>query len=169
MLKGAFKERTVDKLYHALVQGHPDPSAGTIDAPIGRHPTTDWKFAVVAGGRPSVTHYETIEAFRAATLLEIRLETGRTHQIRVHFSALRHPCVGDPPTGPTPRWPAGWACAGSGCTPGRSASRIPPTVAGRSSPARTRPTWSMRSSCCATDPMMPGETTDATDPARCER
>ena len=95
VLKRAFKERTVDKGYHALVQGHPDPSSGTIDAPIDRHPKHDYKFAVVAGGRPSVTHYETVEAFRAASLVDIKLETGRTHQIRVHFSALRHPCVGD--------------------------------------------------------------------------
>lgn len=95
VLKRAFKERTVEKGYHALVQGHPDPSTGTIDAPIDRHPKHDYKFAVVAGGRPSVTHYETVEAFRAATLVDIRLETGRTHQIRVHFAALRHPCVGD--------------------------------------------------------------------------
>ena len=94
-LKRAFKERTVDKIYHALVQGHPDPLQGTIDAPIGRHPGHDYKFAVVAGGKPSVTHYEMLEAFRAASLLEVHLETGRTHQIRVHFSALRHPCVGD--------------------------------------------------------------------------
>ncbi len=94
-LKRAFRERTVDKTYHALVQGHPDPTRGTVDAPIDRHPTHDYKWAVVAGGRPSVTHYETLEAFRAATLLEIHLETGRTHQIRVHMAALRHPCVGD--------------------------------------------------------------------------
>ncbi|SDF56137.1 23S rRNA pseudouridine1911/1915/1917 synthase [Blastococcus aurantiacus] len=94
-LKAAFKERTVEKGYHALVQGHPDPSRGTIDAPIDRHPKHDWRFAVVQGGRPSVTHYEVMEAFPAASLVDIRLETGRTHQIRVHFSALRHPCVGD--------------------------------------------------------------------------
>jgi 23S rRNA pseudouridine1911/1915/1917 synthase len=94
-LKAAFKERTVDKRYSALVQGHPDPSRGTIDAPIDRHPTADWRFAVVSGGRPSVTHYEVVEAFRAASLVDVKLETGRTHQIRVHFSALRHPCVGD--------------------------------------------------------------------------
>jgi len=95
LLKRAFKQRTVDKLYSALVQGHPDPSRGTIDAPIDRHPSADYKFAVVSGGRPSVTHYETVEAFRGASLLDVRLETGRTHQIRVHMAAVRHPCVGD--------------------------------------------------------------------------
>ncbi|SER98566.1 23S rRNA pseudouridine1911/1915/1917 synthase [Actinokineospora terrae] len=95
VLKRAFKERTVEKRYHALVQGHPDPSVGTIDAPIDRHPRHDYRWAVVADGKPSITHYETIEAFRAASLMDVRLETGRTHQIRVHFSALRHPCVGD--------------------------------------------------------------------------
>jgi 23S rRNA pseudouridine1911/1915/1917 synthase len=95
VLKDAFRERTVDKRYHALVQGHPDPMTGTVDAPIDRHPTSAYKFAVVAGGRDSVTHYDTIEAFRHATLLDIKLETGRTHQIRVHMAALKHPCVGD--------------------------------------------------------------------------
>ena len=95
VLKRAFKERTVDKTYHALVQGHPDPWRGTVDAPIDRDPRHDYKWAVVAGGRPSVTHYDTLEAHRAATLLQIALETGRTHQIRVHMAALRHPCVGD--------------------------------------------------------------------------
>ncbi|MBX6384035.1 MAG: RluA family pseudouridine synthase [Microbispora sp.] len=94
-LKRAFRERTVDKRYHALVQGHMDPLRGTIDAPIDRHPSGDGRFAVVAGGKDSVTHYDTIEAFRAASLLDIKLETGRTHQIRVHMAALRHPCVGD--------------------------------------------------------------------------
>jgi 23S rRNA pseudouridine1911/1915/1917 synthase len=94
-LKRAFKERTVDKLYSALVQGHPDPSRGTIDAPIDRDPRHDYKFAVVQDGRPSVTHYETEEAFQAASLLDVHLETGRTHQIRVHMSAIRHPCCGD--------------------------------------------------------------------------
>jgi 23S rRNA pseudouridine1911/1915/1917 synthase len=95
VLKRAFKTREVDKHYHAVVQGHPDPLRGTIDAPIDRHPHHDYKWAVVSGGRPSITHYDTIEAFPAASLLDIKLETGRTHQIRVHFSALRHPCVGD--------------------------------------------------------------------------
>jgi 23S rRNA pseudouridine1911/1915/1917 synthase len=101
-LKSAFKERRVDKRYHALVQGRPDPTDGTIDAPIDRHPTHPYRFAVVAGGRDSVTHYETLEAFRAASLVAVRLETGRTHQIRVHFSALRHPCVGDVQYGADP-------------------------------------------------------------------
>ncbi|MEE3126469.1 MAG: RluA family pseudouridine synthase [Actinomycetota bacterium] len=95
VLKNAFRHRTVDKTYHALVQGHPDPLQGTVDAPIGRHPKHDYKFAVMADGRASVTHYETLEAHRFASLLEIHLETGRTHQIRVHMSALKHPCVGD--------------------------------------------------------------------------
>jgi len=102
VLKDAFRERTVDKRYHTLVQGHPDPLTGTVDAPIDRHPTSSYKFAVVADGRPSVTHYETLEAFRHATLLEVHLETGRTHQIRVHMSAMRHPCVGDVQYGADP-------------------------------------------------------------------
>src|ERR1700747_196247 len=93
-LKRAFRERTVDKRYHALVQGHPDPLRGTVDAPIGRHPSGDGRFAVVSDGRPSVTHYDTLEAFRAASLISVDLETGRTHQIRVHMGALTHPCVG---------------------------------------------------------------------------
>ena len=95
VLKHAFRDRDVDKRYHARVQGHPDPLRGTIDAPIARHPSGDGRFAVVADGRPAVTHYDTLEAFRAASLTEIRLETGRTHQIRVHMAAVRHPCVGD--------------------------------------------------------------------------
>jgi 23S rRNA pseudouridine1911/1915/1917 synthase len=94
-LKRQFRDRTVTKTYHAVAQGHLDPLAGTVDAPIGRHPTADHRWAVVQDGRPSVTHYDTLEAFPHASLLEIRLETGRTHQIRVHLSALRHPCVGD--------------------------------------------------------------------------
>jgi 23S rRNA pseudouridine1911/1915/1917 synthase len=94
-LKQAFRDRTVDKTYYALVQGYPDPMSGTVDAPIGRHPKLDYKWAVTADGKDSVTHYDTIEVYRHATLLDIKLETGRTHQIRVHMSALHHPCVGD--------------------------------------------------------------------------
>jgi 23S rRNA pseudouridine1911/1915/1917 synthase len=102
VLKRAFKSRVVDKTYHALVQGHPDPFTGTIEAPIGRHPGADYKMAVLAGGRHSVTHYDTLEAFVSATLLEIKLETGRTHQIRVHMAAIHHPCIGDPTYGADP-------------------------------------------------------------------
>jgi len=94
-LKHQFKERTVEKIYHAVVQGQLDPLRGTIDAPIARHPHHDYRFAVIAGGKASVTHYETLEAFAHGSLVEVHLETGRTHQIRVHMSAMRHPCVGD--------------------------------------------------------------------------
>ena len=102
-LKRAFKERTPKKIYHAVVQGLPDPLQGTIDAPIGRHPGHDWKFAVLDGGRDSVTHYKVIEAFGRASLVEVHLETGRTHQIRVLFSAFGHPCVGDQTYGADPK------------------------------------------------------------------
>jgi 23S rRNA pseudouridine1911/1915/1917 synthase len=102
-LKQAFRSRTVDKTYHARVQGLPDPVVGTVDAPIGRHPGHDYKFAVMKSGKPSVTHYEVIEAFRHASLLDIHLETGRTHQIRVHFAALHHPCCGDLTYGADPK------------------------------------------------------------------
>jgi len=101
-LKQAFRDRAVHKVYHALVQGHPDPSSGTFDAPIGRHPKAEFKFQVNEAGKPSVTHYSTLEAFRAASLVEVILETGRTHQIRVHFSAFRHPLVGDTMYGADP-------------------------------------------------------------------
>jgi len=94
-LKDQFRTRKVEKVYHALVQGHMDPPEGTIDAPIGRHPREDYRFAVVADGKPSITHFELIEYLASTSLLKIKLETGRTHQIRVHFNALRHPLVGD--------------------------------------------------------------------------
>lgn len=102
VLKQAFRDRAVDKTYHALVQGHPDPHTGTIDAPIARHPKHDFKFTVRSDGRASITHYDTLEAHRYASLLTIKLETGRTHQIRVHMSAIKHPCVGDPLYGADP-------------------------------------------------------------------
>ena len=135
VLKRAFKERRVDKTYHTLVQGLPDPLVGTIDAPIARHPGHDYKFAVMDSGKHAVTHYELLEAFRHASLLEIRLETGRTHQIRVHMAAVRHPCVGDLTYGadPTLVRPAGPA-NGSGCTPSGSASSTP--ARGSGSPSR---------------------------------
>ncbi len=102
VLKRAFKERTVDKVYHAVVQGHPSPTTGTIEAPVGRHPSADWKFAVVADGKHAVTHYEVLEALPGASLVEVHLETGRTHQIRVHFAALHHVLVGDMTYGADP-------------------------------------------------------------------
>ncbi|MBW3084392.1 putative RNA pseudouridine synthase [Austwickia sp. TVS 96-490-7B] len=102
MLKRAFRDRRVDKTYHALVQGLPDPVVGTIDAPIGRHPAYDYKYAVMKSGKHAVTHYEVVEAFGPASLVEVHLETGRTHQIRVHFAATRHPCAGDPLYGSDP-------------------------------------------------------------------
>ena len=101
-LKRQFKERTPTKIYRAIAQGLLDPLTGTIDAPIDRHPTADYRMAVVSGGKPSVTHYETLEAFPYASLLEVDLETGRTHQIRAHMSAMRHPLVGDSMYGSDP-------------------------------------------------------------------
>lgn len=102
VLKQAFRDRTVHKIYHALIQGHPDPTEGTIDAPIGRHPKAEFKFAVMEQGKPSITHYKSLELFPGASLVEVNLETGRTHQIRVHFSAFRHPLVGDTMYGADP-------------------------------------------------------------------
>lgn len=101
-LKRQFHDREVSKIYHTVVQGHPDPLSGTIDAPIGRHPKSEWKFTVDSAGKHAVTHYDTLEAFPYASLLEIHLETGRTHQIRVHMAAQRHPCVGDSMYGADP-------------------------------------------------------------------
>jgi 23S rRNA pseudouridine1911/1915/1917 synthase len=102
-LKQAFRDREVHKIYHAIIQGHPDPAEGTFDAPIGRHPKAEFKFAVLDGGKPSVTHYKTLELFPALSLCEVDLETGRTHQIRVHFSAFRHPLLGDTMYGADPK------------------------------------------------------------------
>ena len=102
-LKQAFRDRAVHKIYHAIIQGHPDPSEGTFDAPIGRHPKAEFRFAVVEGGKPSITHYKTLELFPASTLCEVNLETGRTHQIRVHFSAFKHPLLGDTMYGADPK------------------------------------------------------------------
>jgi 23S rRNA pseudouridine1911/1915/1917 synthase len=101
-LKQAFRDRTVNKIYHAIIQGHPDPMEGTFDAPIGRHPKAEFKFAVMEDGKPSVTHYKVLELFAAVALCEVNLETGRTHQIRVHFSAFKHPLLGDTMYGADP-------------------------------------------------------------------
>lgn len=102
-LKQAFRDRVVKKTYHALVQGHPDPSAGTIDTPIARSTKHDYKFTISAEGKAAVTHYDTLEMLPAAALMKVGLETGRTHQIRVHFAHFRHPLVGDPLYGADPK------------------------------------------------------------------
>lgn len=94
-LKRAFSDRAVHRKYHALVEGHPDPVEGVIDAPIARHPSRQWRFGVVEGGRQAITHYEVVEHMAGGALVELHLETGRTHQIRVHMSAINHPCLGD--------------------------------------------------------------------------
>lgn len=101
-LKQAFRDRAVHKIYHAIVQGHPDPMEGTFDGPIGRHPKAEFKFAVMDSGKPSITHYKVLELFPAVALCEVNLETGRTHQIRVHFSAYKHPLLGDTMYGADP-------------------------------------------------------------------
>jgi 23S rRNA pseudouridine1911/1915/1917 synthase len=103
VLKQAFRDRSVKKTYHALVQGHPDPAQGTIDTPIARSTKHDYKFTISPDGKHAVTHYRTIELLPSAALMEIGLETGRTHQIRVHFAHFRHPLVGDPLYGSDPK------------------------------------------------------------------
>lgn len=95
VLKQAFRDRVVKKTYHALVQGHPDPASGTIDTPIARSTKHDYKFTISPAGKRAITHFQTLELLPTAALLEVGLETGRTHQIRVHFSHFRHPLVGD--------------------------------------------------------------------------
>lgn len=148
-LKRAFKERTVEKIYHAVVQGHPDPLVGTIDAPIGRHPNHSWKFAVVPDGKPSVTHYETLEAFPGASLLEIHLETGRTHQIACTWRRTGTRASGTRSTAPIRRSPPASDSRGSGCTRISWHSPIRRRGSGCSSPRPIRRTSSTRWTCCA--------------------
>ncbi|MHB9945887.1 RNA pseudouridine synthase [Clostridium botulinum] len=95
-LAAQFKEHSISRVYMALVEGIIKDEQGTIEAPIGRHPVDRIKMAVVKDGRHAVTHYKVIERFKNHTLVECRLETGRTHQIRVHMSHIMHPLVGDP-------------------------------------------------------------------------
>ncbi|HZD38392.1 MAG TPA: RluA family pseudouridine synthase, partial [Actinomycetes bacterium] len=94
--------RRIERRYLALVQGHLEPD-GTVDAPIGRHPRDRKRMAVVAGGRRAVTHWHVRERLDGADLAEVRLETGRTHQIRVHLSSIAHPVAGDRAYGADPR------------------------------------------------------------------
>ena len=168
VLKQAFRDRTVDKRYHALVQGHPDPLRGTIDAPIARHPSGDGRFAVISDGRPSVTHYDTLEAFRAASLLEVRLETGRTHQIRVHMTAIRHPCVGDRLYGADPVLAKRLGLSRQWLHAVQAGVRASCRRQARSSsPARIRPTSSARSRSWQPSPeTAPGLRVSAETPAR---
>lgn len=95
-LAAQFKEHSISRVYMALVEGIIKDEQGTIEAPIGRHPVDRIKMAIVKDGRHAVTHYKVIERFKNHTLVECRLETGRTHQIRVHMSHIMHPLVGDP-------------------------------------------------------------------------
>jgi 23S rRNA pseudouridine1911/1915/1917 synthase len=107
-LVAQLKARTVKREYRALVVGHPRED-GRIDAPIGRHPTRRTAMAVVAGGRPALSDYRVLARYRRHSLVGVRLQTGRTHQIRVHMAHLGHPLVGDPLYGAGTRVSAGLA------------------------------------------------------------
>lgn len=105
-LVSQLQARSVRREYLALVRGAL-VSGGTVEGEIGRHPVHRTRMAVVPRGRPAITHYRVARRFRAHTLLEVRLETGRTHQIRVHMAHIRHPVTGDPVYGGRPALPAG--------------------------------------------------------------
>jgi 23S rRNA pseudouridine1911/1915/1917 synthase len=96
-----FALHTIDRRYRAIVAGRPTPAEGTIDAPLARSPANRKKIAIVASGKRAVTHYRTIRPLRAAALVECRLETGRTHQVRVHMTSIGNPLLGDPVYGRT--------------------------------------------------------------------
>ncbi|MBK7869175.1 MAG: RluA family pseudouridine synthase [Saprospiraceae bacterium] len=95
-LSQQFEGRTVDKMYLALVEGKPNPPEGTIDKPLGPHPTQAGKMTVIRTGKSAITDYKIIENFKAFSLVEVRIKTGRTHQIRVHFKFIGHPLAVDP-------------------------------------------------------------------------
>ncbi len=101
-LSAALEARTVERAYTAISDGVPDPPAATIDAPLARSVASRTRFAVDPSGRRAVTRYDVIEAFGRAALLDLRLETGRTHQIRVHLAAVGHPVAGDLTYGASP-------------------------------------------------------------------
>lgn len=98
-LAGALKRREIVRKYYALVRGVPSVPSGTVEAPIGRHPTYKRRQAVTPDGKDAVTHYRVVQAGEGLALLEVSLETGRTHQIRVHLSHIKHPVMGDPTYG----------------------------------------------------------------------
>ena len=99
-LSEQIRAHTVKRAYRAIVIGGFREDAGTVEGPIGRHPTDRKRMAIVPGGREAVTHWTALEPLRGATLIEARLTTGRTHQIRVHMASIGHPVLGDPVYGP---------------------------------------------------------------------
>lgn len=101
-MRRQFAGHEVVKTYHALVQGNLKEDKATIEAPIGRAKVSDFRFTVTPTGKEAITHWDVLERFGEATLVKINLETGRTHQIRVHFSSIGHPLVGDPMYGANP-------------------------------------------------------------------
>ncbi|KAB8291001.1 RluA family pseudouridine synthase [Bifidobacterium avesanii] len=102
-MRRQFAEHEVKKTYHALVQGNLKEDRATIEAPIGRAKVSDFRFTVTPAGKEAITHWDVMERFGEATLVSVNLETGRTHQIRVHFSSIGHPLVGDPMYGANPK------------------------------------------------------------------
>lgn len=102
-MRRQFAEHEVVKIYHALVQGNLKEDKATIEAPIGRAKVSDFRFCVTPAGKEAITHWDVMERFGEATLVSVNLETGRTHQIRVHFSSIGHPLVGDPMYGANPQ------------------------------------------------------------------